>query len=463
VVTTDPDGGGATTEQVTVALTTPGSATLSGTKTVAIDWGAGQATFGDLSVDVADTYTLTATETGFTVTDATSASFTIAAAAPSSVSNPEGDGQTGLVGYDLNEPPTVLVQDASSNPVQGATVDFVVTGGGGSLSSSSAVTDADGKASVDWTLGSGTGANTLSATVNGTAITTNFTATGITSQYGIDVRFISAVDSTTGAAFDSAAARWARLVIGDVSDVPIIRAADHCFGEGEPAISETIDDVLIWASVVPIDGVGGVLGSAGFCYYRTADSIPLIGQMRFDSADLPWLIAGGQFEDVVLHEMGHVLGLGRTLWSWLGYLQNPSLPSSPGVDTHFDGARAIAAFDALGGTSYTGGAKVPVENAQGGSGTQDSHWRETVLGSELMTGFLNGGAANPLSRLSVAALWDLGYLVNLAGADTYAQAFAAPPPGAGNPIHLQNDEYVGPVYGVDPSGTVVGRGGPPRE
>ena len=58
--------------------------------------------------------------------------------------------------------------------------------------------------------------------------------------------------------------------------------------------------------------------------------------------------------------------------------------------------------DRLGGSSYTGGASVPVENTQGGQGTQDSHWRETIFVAELMTGFLDAGVTNPLSLLRKA-------------------------------------------------------------
>ena len=67
-------------------------------------------------------------------------------------------------------------------------------------------------------------------------------------------------------------------------------------------------------------------------------------------------------------------------------LRNPSRPSSPGVDTYFAGPLAIAAFDAAGGTAYTG-EKVPVEN-NAVAGQADAHWRESVLGSELMTPLL---------------------------------------------------------------------------
>ena len=54
----------------------------------------------------------------------------------------------------------------------------------------------------------------------------------------------------------------------------------------------------------------------------------------------------------------------------------------------------------------------------GGPGTRDSHWREAVFGNELMTGFINQGV-NPVSRLTIASLADLGYQVNLEAADAY--------------------------------------------
>jgi hypothetical protein len=61
---------------------------------------------------------------------------------------------------------------------------------------------------------------------------------------------------------------------------------------------------------------------------------------------------------------------------------------------------------------------VPVENL-GGPGTRDAHWRETTFGNELMTGFLNPGS-NPVSRLTIASLADLGYQVGFATAEPYS-------------------------------------------
>ena len=90
----------------------------------------------------------------------------------------------------------------------------------------------------------------------------------------------------------------------------------------------------------------------------------------------------------------------------------------PAPDTHFSGANAIAAFNNAGGSSYTG-AKVPVENAVGGSGSQEGHWRESVLDDELMTPRISDRVAHPLSAITIQSLADIGYRVNVTQADAY--------------------------------------------
>ena len=98
--------------------------------------------------------------------------------------------------------------------------------------------------------------------------------------------------------------------------------------------------------------------------------------------------------------------------------KNPSLPNSPGVDTHFAGPQAIIEFDNAGGAGRTVGMKVPVENTQGAQGTRDAHWRESTFANELMTGFVSL-ASNPLSTVTIASLQDLGYAVDLTQAEPY--------------------------------------------
>ena len=185
---------------------------------------------------------------------------------------------------------------------------------------------------------------------------------------------------TTGqrAAFPDRRGAVGQVIRGGLSDQTFSMAAGDCASRA-PAFSGTVDDLLIDAIVTPIDGPGGVLGSAGPCLVRTSDGLSVYGVMEFDSADVALLEADGSFGAVVLHEMGHVIGFG-TLW-------DSSLLSGAGTSNPtFSGAAARGAWQALGGVGA-----VPVENL-GGIGTADAHWRESTFGTELMTGYLGAGA-----------------------------------------------------------------------
>jgi hypothetical protein len=82
----------------------------------------------------------------------------------------------------------------------------------------------------------------------------------------------------------------------------------------------------------------------------------------------------------------------------------------------FTGPKAMREFGVLIGANTP--TPVSVENT-GGSGTRDGHWRDSVFGNELMTGFLSPGM-NPLSRMTAASLQDMGYTVSLDDAQPYA-------------------------------------------
>jgi hypothetical protein len=70
----------------------------------------------------------------------------------------------------------VQVRDAGGNAVPGVAVAWVVGTGGGSVTPTTSVTDANGRASAAWTLGSSPGANTVSAVVSGIGVV-GFSAT----------------------------------------------------------------------------------------------------------------------------------------------------------------------------------------------------------------------------------------------------------------------------------------------
>jgi hypothetical protein len=264
----------------------------------------------------------------------------------------------------------------------------------------------------------------------------------------VTLRFLTALTPSQTAAFNDAAAKWSTVRTGDLTDIPASIGAGQC-GANSTAINETIDDVLIFVTVAPIDGPSNVLGFAGPCFLRSAGNLTVIGMMVFDVADVATMEANGTFTAVVLHEMAHVFGLG-SLWSVFGLLQNPSPNGGPPLDTFFNGPNGIAGFNAIGGTTYTGGQKVPVENT-GGEGTVNSHWRKSVLQNELMTGSIAAGPA-PLSQLTARSLQDLGYTVNAGAADAFFVTLTLRAPGAVELITLGDDVYRGPLYTIDALG-----------
>jgi hypothetical protein len=74
-----------------------------------------------------------------------------------------GDGQEGSPGQPLGTQLIVAVDDARGNPKSGVQVKFGVTAGNGTASTTAAVTNASGEASVTWTLGPSAGLNLLEA------------------------------------------------------------------------------------------------------------------------------------------------------------------------------------------------------------------------------------------------------------------------------------------------------------
>jgi hypothetical protein len=245
--------------------------------------------------------------------------------------------------------------------------------------------------------GSGINFQMVNSTINGLLIDNN--GMGVApppppvSLFNIDVVFGGGLTPSQQAVFANAAARWQEIIVGDVPD----------FGG--------VDDIVIFASGVPIDGPGGILGQAGPTGQRPVSFLPFSGIMQFDTADLAALESGGSLVDVILHEMAHVIGFG-TIWDDLGLLVGGGT-----ANPRFIGPLATAEHNARFGVTDTG---VPVENT-GGPGTRDSHWRESIYNNELMTGFLNPGF-NPISRVTIAQWADLGYDVDYSTADPFLVA-----------------------------------------
>ena len=365
--------------------------------------------------------------------------------------------QEGTVGMPVPQPPVVRVEDEFGNPISGVEVQFQPEPGAGSVEGSPSTSDVDGVAGVTtWTLGEEEGIQSLVARVQDGPALTFIASTGAPGEesFRIELRYVGGAPPAVRRAFTEAVSRWEELITGNLPPVPMDLEPGEC-GPEAPPLNQVVDDVLIFVWVEPIDGSGGILAQAGPCWIRTENDLPIVGVVMVDEDDVAAMEIQGILQPVILHEIGHVLGIG-TLWNRFGFLQNPSLPSALGADTHFDGPFAISAFDDIGGWRYTGGAKVPVENQEGGQGSRDSHWRQSVFSNELMTPFISQGP-NPLSRVTVASLQDLGYEVDLDRADPFAILGGVRLPVRA-PMHSLGDHvYDGPIGRLDPEGRPVGR------
>lgn len=194
--------------------------------------------------------------------------------------------------------------------------------------------------------------------------------------------------------FEAAATRWEQIIIADLPDVGVI------------------DDLLIDVTVGLLDGVGDVLAQAGLLKFRDlypslGSVLPFYGAITVDQDDINALYNAGTLESLIIHEMGHVLGIGSALWDYFGLTNG----------FNYTGSNAVAEYRNLtGDPSLTA---IPLET-EGGVGTAATHWSEDVFDRELMTGFQEPTPPNPLSRISIASLADLGYTVNYGLADAFS-------------------------------------------
>ncbi|RVU39473.1 VPLPA-CTERM sorting domain-containing protein [Hwanghaeella grinnelliae] len=197
--------------------------------------------------------------------------------------------------------------------------------------------------------------------------------------FDISVVFGGGLTTSQQSVFSQAESFWESLITGY-----------------QPGI--TLSGITIQASGVPIDGNGQILGQAGPTsgVFQQGFGIATQGVMQFDTADLGVLETAGLLDEVIIHEMAHVMGFG-TLWELNGL-------SAPGSG-QYTGQNALdiyrLEFDPL-------ATFIPVE-LDGGEGTADGHWDEGWAGTanELMTGFLNVPAF--ISATTVASFQDLGY------------------------------------------------------
>lgn len=273
-------------------------------------------------------------------------------------------------------------------------------------------------------------------------------------RFHIELLFVDELPVEQQLLFRNAAARWERYISSELEDVVVERT--FC-GVPSELLPFEVDDLVVVVSVPDIDGEGGIVGAAGpRCVRLPRDErgnvtafLPATASIQIDRADLNLLVARDQLGIVVLHELGHALGIGSG-WRGLNLLENPVCNPETGAcgsgDPRYRGSEGVEAWEALGFLGF-----VPVE-AFGGSGSADSHWRESIFGNELMSPTLSSSdRQTPISSVTLGALEDLGYSRTAVIADDFvplASSLRADEPAAA--LSMQDDVLQLPIYEIRP-------------
>lgn len=223
----------------------------------------------------------------------------------------------------------------------------------------------------------------------------------------------------------NAAIRWMHIVQNGLPPIDI--------GGGK-----VVSGIVVRANIVP-GAPGGTLAQSGPTMYRpqSVRYLPAAAVLELEQPDFVQLKADGRIDDVLFHELAHGMGFGM-LWPYLGLIQGAGT-----ANPSFVGPRGCAEYGALRGA---GPSPIPVQNA-GGNGVADVHWREDAFGIELMSPYLPTHP-NPVSRLTLASMIDLGYAIDLSQAQPYAL------PVGGN-FFDEKIEHLGPRYRVVPPKPII--------
>ena len=259
--------------------------------------------------------------------------------------------------------------------------------------------------------------------------------------YNIDLVFVEGhgFSASQMALFEQAAERWEAIITDDLRDIDFTRNPWDSSKEDDWAgwwgedlfgpiiVDDVVDDLRVFVASGDLDGSWGTGSAFWLRGGITNPDLPFLGLAAISNEVLASRYErNGVLLSVMLHELGHTLGFGKKVWEERNLLRNPSR-DNPGADTYFSGWRARSAFNlAAHGLAYRG-RRTPVENAgvenpgegEMGANANDSHWRESVFGNEIMSSLADGWRSAPLSDITIRSMEDLGYEVDRSQADPY--------------------------------------------
>ena len=216
---------------------------------------------------------------------------------------------------------------------------------------------------------------------------------------------------------------WETIITGDIPDHDFSKnpydsnnewfwswMTDNARGAERIVQVDQVDDLRLLVSTSD-EMWSWVIAQAVMLVTREDSKLPALCLLIFneDSFESDEYVAETDLYSVALHEIAHALGFG-TVWEEADLLDDIYTYRNRDADTHFTGELAISAFDAAGGQDYSGN-KVPVETSD------DAHWRESIMGDEIMGPQFNGFES--LSAITLQSFADLGYEVDVQQAEPY--------------------------------------------
>lgn len=272
-------------------------------------------------------------------------------------------------------------------------------------------------------------APTNATIANGTGVGTIVNDDG-QDGFQITVNYIGNVGDRVRTAVTQAVAKWQQVITGDVPsyvnpfngqlvDDIVLDVRMGLLGPAFPTGTDGATGSNTIANAGPL--YGGAPGVNGQLAIRPSPRLPYWGTIGFDPANAATDSAQSLYT-TALHEIGHALGFGTPLLveARAGYPNGLVVPLAGNqANPVYIGTAALQAYNQI---FQRNAVNIPMES-EGGDGTALVHWDDAAVPSELMNGFLTIGA--PLSRITVGAMQDLGYQVNMNAADNYSPRVAA--------------------------------------
>ncbi|MFC4456563.1 excalibur calcium-binding domain-containing protein [Deinococcus sonorensis] len=230
--------------------------------------------------------------------------------------------------------------------------------------------------------------------------------------FRIETRYLDqTLTAAQQAIVQRATQRVAALIRSPFVPVAVDSPANAC-DAGLPKLKEQVAHLILFVKVKDLGE--DLYADATPCELHDDTYLPIYAELELNSnglGDLP----DEDLTDTIIHETLHALGVG-TLWtpderiSVSGDSDGKSFIRKAGGQVVYTGPRAVAAYQKLGGH----GTAIPLDPDAG-------HWAGKTVCSEILSGDAGDftGLVNPISPITLAALEDLGYTVNLAAADRY--------------------------------------------